>query len=142
MNKAEYRRKKRHRENAKVRNKKSVRPHSRIGGRTGSIWKKKTHPKRHARMRLVILNAPTAPQFGMATLNVTSPLETEGRTAIQRIAVASVAMPPHSPVDNNSVSKICGTCRKREPESGYCIMWCRPTESNGTCSQWAAIEED
>lgn len=39
------------------------------------------------------------------------------------------------------VPRICGTCRKREPESGYCFMWCRPTESTATCSYWM-LEED
>ena len=38
------------------------------------------------------------------------------------------------------VPRICGTCSKREPESGYCIMWCRITDSSATCEHWA--EED
>lgn len=40
-----------------------------------------------------------------------------------------------------AIPRICGTCRKREPESGYCVMWGKPTDSTATCSVWV-IEED
>jgi len=65
--KVRYRRTHRHRDNAKLRNKKSVRRHTKIGGRTGAIHEKKTHSTNHFPMRRVISNAPTWCFFGRRT---------------------------------------------------------------------------